>query len=100
MKWGFLFFKKVFIHNPHQNYSFKGLGRSDKQPIMDSSISLLNINATVTALATGCLEPMSKSDTLFIGTKTNVLAYDVNNNTDLFYKEVRLVGRLFLLKVD
>ncbi len=60
----------------------------DEQPLIDSSLSLLNINAVVTALATGSLNAANKNDTLFVGTKTNILAYDVNNNADLYFKEV------------
>jgi Bardet-Biedl syndrome 2 protein len=80
---------KVFIHNPHQSYSFYESSRTEKQPLIDSSLSLLNINAVVTSLATGCLDPASRNDSLFVGTKTHLLAYDVNNNSDLFHKEVR-----------
>ena len=79
---------KVFIHNPHQKYSFQGTGRTDAQPLIDSNLSLLNINAVVTSIATGCLDSANKNELLLVGTKTNILAYDVNNNSDLFYKEV------------
>ena len=50
---------------------------------------MLNINAVVTALAVGSLDFNNKCDMLFVGTKTSILAYDVNNNTDLFFKEVK-----------
>ncbi len=63
-------------------------GRSDKQPLIDSNLSLLNINAVVTSLSTGILDSSSKIESLLVGTKTSLLAYDVNDNTDLFYKEV------------
>ena len=61
---------------------------------------MLNINAVVTSLSTGCLDSSSRCDTLLVGTKTNVLAYDVNNNVDLFHREMAdganaiVVGRL------
>jgi Bardet-Biedl syndrome 2 protein len=54
-------------------------------------VSLLNINAIVTSLATGKLNESSQNDILVVGTSTNLLAYDVNNNVDLFYKDVRTV---------
>jgi Bardet-Biedl syndrome 2 protein len=85
---------KVFIHNPHRKYSIAapggGVGRSamDDNTSLDSNLSMLNINAVVTALAVGCLDLNNKSEILFVGTKTSLLAYDVNNNTDLFFKEV------------
>jgi hypothetical protein len=78
----------VFIHNPHQKYSFSGTGRKDAQPVIESNLNLLNINAVVTSLATGLMSKSSKNETLLVGTKTSVLAYDVSNNVDLFFKEV------------
>lgn len=54
-----------------------------------SELSLLNINQSVTSLCTGALNPQHPDrDVLVVGTQTNVLAYDVNDNADLFYKEV------------
>jgi Bardet-Biedl syndrome 2 protein len=85
---------KVFIHNPHQKYSFQG-GRTDASsssssstPLIDTNLSLLNINAGVTSISTGCLDLTNKNELLLVGTKTSLLAYDVNNNSDLFYKEL------------
>jgi len=74
---------KVFVHNPHGNISTGG-----RAIIEDSEISLLSINQAVTALTAGRLDPSHERDVLCIGTQTNILAYDVHNNTDLFYKEV------------
>ena len=52
-------------------------------------LSYLNINQTVTAVCAGALNPNRKDkDVLVVGTPTNVLAYDVDDNADLFYKEV------------
>ena len=39
------------------------------------------------AVCTGSLDE-SERDILFVGTPTNLLAYDVENNSDLFYKDV------------
>lgn len=53
-------------------------------------ISLLNINQTITSVCAGPLNPSRPDrDVLVVGTPTNVLAYDVEDNSDLFYKEVR-----------
>lgn len=79
---------QVFIHNPHQKYTIEDKGQSDEKRVTDTNISLLNINEVVTSLSTGQLNANKKSDTLLVGTKTNILAYDVDNNMDLFYKEV------------
>lgn len=55
-----------------------------------SDVALLNINQSVNALVAGCLTPNSSNDVLVVGTQTSVLAYDVQNNADLFYKEVNI----------
>lgn len=51
-------------------------------------IKFLNINRTITCLATGPVREHSAKDALLVGTPTNVLAYDVQDNSDLFFKEV------------
>ena len=55
----------------------------------DSDITLLSIGQHVTSLAAGKLDPELDQDVLVVGTQTNVLAYDVEQNSELFYKEVR-----------
>uniref|UniRef100_A0A7S1IWS5 Bardet-Biedl syndrome 2 protein homolog n=1 Tax=Eutreptiella gymnastica TaxID=73025 RepID=A0A7S1IWS5_9EUGL len=76
---------KVFIHNPHERGDL-----TVEQPSADAqkNIKYLNINRTVTALASGPLNPKSKNDILLVGTQTNLLAYDVEQNKDVFYREV------------
>jgi len=74
---------KVFVHNPYSSQSSGG-----RISIEDSDISLLTINQSVTSLKAGKLNPAIDRDVLCIGTQTNLLAYDVHNNTDLFYKQV------------
>lgn len=53
-----------------------------------SEVSLLNINQTVSAVTAGHLSQSKTGDILVVGTPTNVLAYDVQNNADVFYKDV------------
>jgi len=77
---------KVFIHNPHKRLDKTG-GRLETTSSLANDISLLNINQQVSSLTCGSLDD-SKRDTLFVGTPTNLLAYDVENNSDMFYKEV------------
>ena len=74
---------QVFIHNPHSG-ALQG-GRAVASH--DNDISILNINQQVSAVATGQLNN-SGCDTLLVGTPTNFLAYDVENNSDLFYRDV------------
>ena len=50
---------------------------------------MLNINQRILSLASGKLDESVERDILAIGTPTTLLAYDVENNSDLFYKEVR-----------
>ena len=76
---------QIFIHNPHSRAAQHG-GRI--LAAQDNDISLLNINQAVSSLATGQLQPNSDHDILVVGTHTNLLAYDVENNSDLFYKDV------------
>lgn len=74
------------MHNPHA----RGMQQGGRLEIgAESDISLLNINQSVSAVATGKLKADSKFDTLVVGTQTNLLAYNVKDNSDLFYKDVR-----------
>ncbi|XP_029687950.1 BBSome complex member BBS2 [Takifugu rubripes] len=78
---------KVFIHNPHvrgQRAAAHRLSHSSQ----DSDVCLLNINQSVTCLTAGQLGPSTVGDTLVVGSQTNLLAYDVHDNADVFYKEV------------
>ncbi|KAM4553842.1 BBSome complex member BBS2 [Fundulus diaphanus] len=78
---------KVFIHNPHDRGQ-RPAGHRLSQSAQDSDISLLNINQAVTCLTAGTLGPNSTGDTLLVGSQTNLLAYDVHDNTDVFYRDV------------
>ena len=48
----------------------------------------LNINKNITAVASGRLDPNIGRDILLVGTNTDVMAYDVEENRDVFFKEV------------
>ena len=62
--------------------------RSQKSDATDDSpvISFLNFNQQPTALETGRMQ--KKGDTLFIGSATTINAYNVDTNSDSYYKEV------------
>uniref|UniRef100_A0A6I8P0X5 BBSome complex member BBS2 n=1 Tax=Ornithorhynchus anatinus TaxID=9258 RepID=A0A6I8P0X5_ORNAN len=77
----------VFIHNPHSRGQHLNTPRVI-QSGLDSDVSLLNINQVVSCLTAGVLNPELGYDALLVGTQTNLLAYDVYNNSDLFYREV------------
>uniref|UniRef100_A0A3Q3J768 BBSome complex member BBS2 n=1 Tax=Monopterus albus TaxID=43700 RepID=A0A3Q3J768_MONAL len=78
---------KVFIHNPHTRAQ-RPVAHRLSQSAQDSDISLLNINQAVTCLTAGTLGPNTTGDTLLVGSQTNLLAYDVHDNADVFYREV------------
>lgn len=40
----------------------------------------------VTALAAGRLDDGAATDTLLVGSQTNLLAYDVENNSEIYFK--------------
>jgi len=66
---------KVVLHSPHQRHEHQAEMRN------------LTINKPIKALGAG---PLSRQgyDILFIGTSSTLVAYDVENNQDLFYKEI------------
>nr|KAF6318226.1 Bardet-Biedl syndrome 2 [Pipistrellus kuhlii] len=78
---------KVFIHNPHTRSQHFSAPRVLQSPL-ESDVSLLNINQAVSCLTAGVLNPELGCDALLVGTQTNLLAYDVYNNSDFFYREV------------
>ncbi|KAK3548840.1 hypothetical protein QTP70_020716 [Hemibagrus guttatus] len=78
---------KVFIHNPHTRGKRQTAHRLS-QSTQDSDITLLNINQAVSCLAAGTLGPNTTGDTLLVGSQTSLLAYDVHDNADVFYREV------------
>lgn len=48
----------------------------------------MNINQKITALLAGKVVPNDEKDILVVGTVGSVLAYNVDLNSDLFFKEV------------
>jgi Bardet-Biedl syndrome 2 protein len=55
---------------------------------VNQQVAMLNIHQRITAISAGRLDPDSNRDVLLIGTPTNLLAYDVERNADLFHKDV------------
>ena len=90
---------QVFVHNPHLTTSpgnRVGGGRLQSEVGSGGAgeVSLLNIGQQVTSLAAAVIDgemtlnAEQPGDVLFVGTQTNLLAYNVEQNTDLFYKDV------------
>mmetsp|Transcript_89835 Transcript_89835/g.159798 ORF Transcript_89835/g.159798 Transcript_89835/m.159798 type:complete len:717 (-) Transcript_89835:84-2234(-) len=68
---------KVLIHCPHNRV---------ENP--QNEVMFLNINRKITSVATGALNPAIQRDVLMVGTQTSLMVYDVEENADLFFKEV------------
>eukprot|EP00913_Durusdinium_trenchii_P012835 g12051.t1 len=68
---------KVLIHCPHNRV---------ENP--QNEVMFLNINRKITSVVTGMLNPALQRDVLMVGTQTSLMVYDVEENADLFFKEV------------
>jgi Bardet-Biedl syndrome 2 protein len=70
---------KVLVHSSQEQDKKTG----------KNAIRTLNLNKQVTAINCGTIDPLrNKVDILLVGTKTNLLAYDVEFNSDIFYRDV------------
>lgn len=69
----------LLIHSPHTRGAHS-----------EHETRTINLNRTISALAAGDLEgkPDKKRDLLLIGSSTSLQGYDVENNSDIFFKEV------------
>ncbi|CAD0203311.1 unnamed protein product [Chrysodeixis includens] len=76
-------YDKIIIHHPHGGV---GTGRAQRSQA-HGEVSELNLSQAIIALACGPLKPDTNRDMLLIGSPTQILAYDVHDNTDLFFKE-------------
>eukprot|EP01031_Cornospumella_fuschlensis_P030090 gene30090-36342_t len=75
---------KIILHSPHE-----GVGADGQL----NALRYLNLNRKITAIAAGKL-PRDETnpnavDYLFVGTQSNLLAYDVERNADAFFAEVQ-----------
>ncbi|EQC35357.1 hypothetical protein SDRG_07069 [Saprolegnia diclina VS20] len=69
---------KVFLHSPHEP------NETESAP----SVRFLNINRQISALSVGKFKDNDDGDTLIVGTQANILGYNVEKNSDTFYKDV------------
>jgi Bardet-Biedl syndrome 2 protein len=71
------------LHSPHEHSTQTAEGQLP-------AVRYLNLNRKLTAIAAGSLTDDPKApEILFIGSPTSFLAYDVERNADVFYKEVQ-----------
>lgn len=68
---------KVFVHCPH-----------DRSLDPQHNLRFLNINRRITALAAGQLDPARNRDVLAIGSQQNLLVFDVESNSDVFFRDI------------
>ena len=74
---------KVFVHSPHERL----LQLEDGQL---PNTRLLNFNRAITSLTAGSLsDEKKKPETLFVGSASGLLAYDINRNSDVFSRDVQ-----------
>ncbi|CAG2059281.1 unnamed protein product [Timema podura] len=84
---------KVVIHSPHHHNGLLGrAGFGSTQSTQE--LSTLNMSQSVTALCAGVLDPSTDKDMLVVGTATSLLAYNVDTNMELFYRENTCQARL------
>ena len=75
---------KILVHTPHSKDEFEpALG------MKGNDVQYLNINKDVVCLTGGSLNPSLDRELLMIGSRTNLLVYDINENSDVFDKEVQ-----------
>ncbi|MEW5314625.1 MAG: hypothetical protein WDW38_006104 [Sanguina aurantia] len=67
---------KIFLHQPH----LQGHGQEQ--------LTYLNINKQITALVAGLLGDAHAKDMLLVGTHSNLQCYDVDQNKDMFFKDI------------
>jgi len=73
---------KILLHSPHDTEQ-----RNGEMP----HTRFLNFNKKITAIASGNIRDESDQpgkDLLFVGTQSTLLAYDVERNSDVFFREV------------
>ncbi|XP_043493368.1 Bardet-Biedl syndrome 2 protein homolog [Polistes fuscatus] len=79
----------VLVHSPHKQPQIKN--NDSEQPdgrlSWSGELAELQIGSQVTAICTGHLGE-DERDILLIGTGTHILAYNVEDNADIFYKEM------------
>lgn len=68
---------KVLIHCPHN--------RAAKE---ESEVMFLNINRKITSVLAGPLNPGLGRDVLMVGTQSSLMVYDVEQNADVFFRDV------------
>ncbi|XP_011501938.1 PREDICTED: Bardet-Biedl syndrome 2 protein homolog [Ceratosolen solmsi marchali] len=79
----------VLVHSPHREAGVSNHQEpsSEARLTWSGELAELQIGKEVTALHTGRLGEDGR-DVFFVGTSTHILAYQIEDNADLFYKEL------------
>lgn len=77
---------QIIIHNPNRHYNLFGTEKAWSE--IKKDVGMLSISFSITAIATGRLSLTSDKEFLAIGTDTNILVYQVDDNLEIFFKEV------------
>jgi Bardet-Biedl syndrome 2 protein len=68
---------RILVYSPHQ--------RTDDAKV---DVRFLNINRELKALTSGKLDSSKDTEFLLVGTATHIMAYDVERNQDVYFKEI------------
>lgn len=74
------------MHNPYKKLSTTNNRLSWSET--SSDIAVLNFNQEIRAIETGCLIKNDSKEILVIASPTQLLAYHVDNNRDVFFHEI------------
>lgn len=77
---------QIIIHNQHRKLNIFNNEKTWSE--FKKDVAMLSLNYTITAVATGKLSSTSEKDYLAIGTDTSVLVYQVDDNLEVFFREI------------
>ncbi|KZC07707.1 PREDICTED: Bardet-Biedl syndrome 2 protein homolog [Dufourea novaeangliae] len=88
----------ILVHSPHRQPQIKGHDheQSDRKLAWSGELAELQIGTEITALCTGRFND-DERDVLLIGTASHVLAYHIEDNSDIFYKEMSDGARCIII---
>jgi Bardet-Biedl syndrome 2 protein len=70
---------KVFVHTPHD---------TKLEGNVSSDIKYLNTNKNICSIGAGTFDPSNPKECLAMASQNSLIAYDVEKNSDIFYKEI------------
>ncbi|KOC68500.1 Bardet-Biedl syndrome 2 protein like protein [Habropoda laboriosa] len=88
----------ILVHSPHRQPQITGHDheQADRKLSWSGELAELQIGTEITALSTGKFND-DERDVLLIGTATHVLAFHIEDNSDIFYKEMSDGARCIII---